>query len=389
MVGGRRAAGAILGNTADGHLIEHIGRIYDCVLFPENWQTTIAAMQESFGWHNAVLGVYSFLNHGTQFQVLLGIPEEYSRIVGDPSYVSDVFALWGGKERIDAAPLEEPVVQSQMGYPDTWLDNRYFKDFSVPQGIIDSVAIGLARDSTMIATLAGGRHGSRGPVTEYELAGLRVLAPHLRRAVTIANLFDNLQGQKQMFSATLETSRAGIVLVDEQFTIFHANSLAQQMLDNGNPVRAVNGRLVLREELSQSALSAAMAVGQGQTNGRGAGIPTRSGDGSILMVHTFPLKNMEIIRHVGSRATTVVVLAAAPGQVDVKSEALALLYDLTPAEIRIVGLAIEGLSMAEAAERLGIATSTVKTHLLRAYEKTGTHRQAELAALLRSISSPW
>ncbi len=370
-------------------LLDHIGRIYDCVLFPDNWRPTISALQESFAWHNAVLGVYSFLDNGTQFQVTLGFPEEYASIVGDPSYMPDVFALWGGKARIDAAPLEEPVLQSQMGEPETWMDNRYFKAFAVPQGIIDAVAIGLARDTTMIATLAGGRHISQGPITDEELAGLRVLAPHLRRAVTIANLFDNLHGRNEMLSATLETSRAGIILVDENLTVLHANGVAQQMLDSGSPVRAANGRLALREVLSQTALATAVAEGPGPPRGRGAGIPTRRSDGSTLLVHTFPLEGREIRRQVGARATTAVILAASPEQVDFSSEAIALLYDLTPAELRIVKLSAEGMSMAEAAERLGIAPSTVKTHLLRAYEKTGTHRQSELAALLRSIASPW
>jgi DNA-binding CsgD family transcriptional regulator len=65
------------------------------------------------------------------------------------------------------------------------------------------------------------------------------------------------------------------------------------------------------------------------------------------------------------------------------------LYDLTPAETRIVGYLVDGLNMSEIAVRLGVAPSTVKTHVLRIYEKTGTHRQAELAALMRSISVPW
>lgn len=378
-----------MGIVAHGRLLEHVGRIYDCVLFPDHWQPTIAEIQESFGWHNAILGVYSFLNNGTHFQVSLGIPEKYALIIGDPNYLPHVFALWGGKERIDAAPLEEPVVQSQMGNPEAWPDNPYFKAFAIPQGITDSVGIGLARDASMIATLTGGRHVSRGPFTEDELGGLRVLAPHLRRAVTLANLFDNLQGQKEMFSATLETSRAGIVLVDESLTILHANGHAQQLLDSGNPVRAVNGRLVLRGKLSQMALAAAVSAAQDNPAGRGAGIPTRRTDGSTLLVHTYPLKGSEIRRHVGIRATTAVILSVAPGPVDVSSEALALMYNLTPAEIRIVNLSAEGLSMAEAASRLGIAPSTVKTHLLKVFEKTDTHRQSELAALLRSIASPW
>jgi DNA-binding CsgD family transcriptional regulator len=39
------------------------------------------------------------------------------------------------------------------------------------------------------------------------------------------------------------------------------------------------------------------------------------------------------------------------------------------------------------AETLGIAENTVKTHLRRLFEKTGTTRQAELVKLVAAFSS--
>jgi DNA-binding CsgD family transcriptional regulator/PAS domain-containing protein len=370
-------------------LLGLVGKIYDSVLFPENWEPTIAAIQNAFGWHNASLGVYSLTNNGSQFQVALGVPEQYWPVVVDPSYLPDILALWGGKVRIDLAPLEEPILQSHMTDPKTWPDNRYFAAFAVPQGLIEAVSIGLARDSSMVATISGGRHGSRGPITDDELADLRVLAPHLRRAVTIADLFDNLHSRNEMLSSTFESSRAGIILVDERLTILHTNGRAQQMLELGDPIVKVSGRLTLREEMSHNALSAAVGASQVKTGGRSSGIPTRRNDGSLLLVHTFPLKGRAIRNNIAMRATTAVIVASSAGPIDLDSEALALLYDLTPAETRIVGYLVDGLNMSEIAVRLGVAPSTVKTHVLRIYEKTGTHRQAELAALMRSISVPW
>jgi DNA-binding CsgD family transcriptional regulator/PAS domain-containing protein len=378
-----------MGAIGSGQLLDIVGQIYDCVLLPKKWETTIATIQDVFGWHNSVLGVYSFHHNNPQFQISLGVPEEYKHITMDPSYMPDVFALWGGRERIDAAPLEEPVLQSQMGNRDDWSDNKYFQAFAVPQGITDAVTIGLARDNSMVATLTGGRHASRGPFTDDELAGLRILAPHLGRAVTISNLFDSLNGRFEMLSATFETNRAGIILVDQQLSILHTNSQALEMLGGGNPIRMVNGKLVLREDLSQSALVAGVASAQAKMGGRGTGIPTKRNDGSILLVHIFPLKDAVIRQGVASRATAAVIVAPSPGPIDLNSETLSLLYDLTPAECRIVNLLVEGLTMAEAAARLGIAPSTVKTHVLRIYEKTGTHRQMELAVLLRNMTSPW
>jgi DNA-binding CsgD family transcriptional regulator len=42
----------------------------------------------------------------------------------------------------------------------------------------------------------------------------------------------------------------------------------------------------------------------------------------------------------------------------------------------------------EVASALGIASSTVKTHLGRVYDKTGTARQADLVKLVAGFTSP-
>lgn len=46
---------------------------------------------------------------------------------------------------------------------------------------------------------------------------------------------------------------------------------------------------------------------------------------------------------------------------------------------------IKGHGRAVAAERLGISAGTARIHLQRVFEKTGTHRQAELVRLIADL----
>ena len=69
------------------------------------------------------------------------------------------------------------------------------------------------------------------------------------------------------------------------------------------------------------------------------------------------------------------------------AQALALLYDLTPAEVRVFESVVAGATPAEIAARLGLAPSTVKTHLLRVFDKTGCRRQADLVRLASSLTA--
>lgn len=58
------------------------------------------------------------------------------------------------------------------------------------------------------------------------------------------------------------------------------------------------------------------------------------------------------------------------------------LYGLTAAEARVALLTLRGAGLRPIAEELSISVSTVRIHLQRVFDKTGTHRQAALVRLL-------
>lgn len=57
------------------------------------------------------------------------------------------------------------------------------------------------------------------------------------------------------------------------------------------------------------------------------------------------------------------------------------------AELRVLFAIVEVGGVPQVAEVLGIAASTVKTHLGRVYEKTGAARQVDLVKLVAGFSS--
>lgn len=67
--------------------------------------------------------------------------------------------------------------------------------------------------------------------------------------------------------------------------------------------------------------------------------------------------------------------------------AIAEAYRLTMAELRVLFAIVDVGGVPEVAEVLGIAASTVKTHLGRVYDKTGAARQADLVKLVAGFSS--
>jgi DNA-binding CsgD family transcriptional regulator len=87
---------------------------------------------------------------------------------------------------------------------------------------------------------------------------------------------------------------------------------------------------------------------------------------------------------------TAIIFVTDPDLVPLPAESqLARSFGLTPAEATFAREIAKGDGIQAAAERLGITRSTARTHLQHIFDKTDTHRQAELVRLvLRHARSP-
>lgn len=80
-------------------------------------------------------------------------------------------------------------------------------------------------------------------------------------------------------------------------------------------------------------------------------------------------------------ARFVVVMQEQAGAIDRKLADVARDHDFTSAETRVAERLLLGENTIQAARKLGVAPTTVRTHLQRILAKTETHRQSEFACL--------
>jgi DNA-binding CsgD family transcriptional regulator/PAS domain-containing protein len=373
----------------DEDTLSLIGPIYDTVIDPSLWPDVLEQLRRHLCFHNASLGVQALPDGKLILNAMAGVSPEYVALA--KRYEDSLLDLWGGAARLGRFALEEPVLQSRAAADIAYEDNPYYRHWVRPQGIIDAVAIALARDKTMLGSLAFGHHETAPPVSETQLRRLRLLAPHIRRAVTISRLLEMTTDAATTFEAAVEATQSGILLVDLDLTIIFANQRAHQMLDAGDPVRRVGDRLALRRELARGTLQAAIEAAsdnEGRLGRRGIAMPATLADGSAVAMHVMPLARRRLRKTYVGRATAAVFIADAGGPAPLPPDALALLYDLTPAEARVFELVVEGHSTRNAADLLGIAPSTFRTHLLAVFAKTGRHNRVDLTRLAREMSLP-
>ncbi|MDO9062287.1 MAG: helix-turn-helix transcriptional regulator, partial [Bradyrhizobium sp.] len=63
-------------------------------------------------------------------------------------------------------------------------------------------------------------------------------------------------------------------------------------------------------------------------------------------------------------------------------------FKLTPTELRVLLAIVEVGGVPEVATALGVADTTVRTHVNRLFEKTGVKRQADLVKLVAGYATP-
>lgn len=367
-------------------LSELIASIYDCVLSAEKWPATLSAIGTELGYASSMISVHSADNTIMNLHAHFGIDQAWLEAM--PSYGAEAMQLWGGPQKIPDFPLEEPIVQSQVTPRSQWVQNAYYRDIGAPRNFHDVVMISLVRDSRTIGVIAFGRLTERGDIGDVELDVLRLLAPHLRRAVIIGGMLKQDAATASMFSDILENVQAGIVLVDDDCGIVHVNDAGQSMLAKGDPIHVRDGRVTTANALTSVVLRDAVDQAARQEialEQRSIDIPARFADGSPTVLQVMPLRR-RASRSGIAQTTVAAIFVATAADPPRLANVLALLHRLTPAETRVFELIVDGKAPADISEILGVSVATVKTHLARVFDKTGCSRQAELVAMAGTVN---
>ena len=210
----------------------------------------------------------------------------------------------------------------------------------------------------------------------------RLVIPHIRRATLIGKVIDLKKAEAASLADTLDGISAGMFLVDATGHIVHAN-VAGLMLKRASVLRAEGARLIANDPLADQTLADTFATagnGDAAIGIKGVAVP---------LAHVLPLTS-GTRRRAGTSYAAAAALLVHRAALDNPSppETIAKAYKLTAMELRVLLAIVEVGGVPEVAEALGIAETTVRTHLHQTYQKTGVNRQAGLVKLVAAFSSP-
>jgi DNA-binding CsgD family transcriptional regulator len=360
--------------------------IYDTVLDSARWTSVLAKITDFVdGQAGGLLSKDSVSKSGNA----------YYHVGVDPHYLGLYAESYWRFDPMGALPfcdVEQIASIPELVPYDEFREGRFFREWVEPQGWVDAANAVLEKSITSCAYLSIIRSKTRGMVDDEMRQRMALVVPHVRRAVLIGRVIDLKQVQAASFADALDGISAALFFVDAHAHMVHANIAGHAVLDAGDVLRRVDGRLVATNAQVDQALREAFisaAGGDDALGSKGIAMPLTAQDGKPYTAHVLPLTSGER-RYAGriSGAAAALFVRKAALTTPSPPEVIAKSYRLTPTELRVLLVVVDVGGIREVAEALGIAESTVRSHVSHLFEKTGATRQADLVKLVAGFSSP-
>jgi DNA-binding CsgD family transcriptional regulator/PAS domain-containing protein len=372
----------------DEHISALIGGVYDATLDPSLWPDVLKKSAAFVrGYSAALYSKDGTSDSGTVYYDDGGIDPHYKQL-----YFEKYVRLDPTTSAMLLAEIGEPMGGFDLIPYEELVATRFYREWVEPQGMVDSINAVLDRTLTSVAAFVVFLDKSYGTTDDKARQRMRLITPHIRRAVLISRVIELKTTQADTFAEMLDGLSAGMFLVDASGRIVHANAAARAMLEVGNFLRRKSGRLAAADAIADQALKdvfAAAGVDDRAVGTSGISVPLNVEAGQQLVAHALPLTS-GVRRDTGNayKAVAALFVHKAAGDSPAPPKIIAETFRLTPMELRVWLAVVEVGGVGEVSEALGISDNTVKTHLKRLYAKTGAGRQADLVKLVAKFSSP-
>ncbi|GJD97714.1 helix-turn-helix transcriptional regulator [Methylobacterium iners] len=357
---------------ADREFSQLVGRIYDCALDNSIWPSVLGEITEAMNGLMGDLTVVDPVNKTGYLAARHNWPDDVARLATENFHINPNAAF------ILTMPLMEPKCSSRDLDIAAFHRSRYWRLCFAGRGYYDYLVTAISRERSRFA--GWGILGSerRGPFTDEDLELAALLSPHIRRSTEISGLLEHRRIAAGTLRSALDALAAPTFIIDPGGEIGFVNAAARMELERGVLFRQRRNRLFGATPDAAALLADLKANPQ-----RGRDVLLAAPDGcGFHVTWAFVDQAGEVLGR-----QILVVLRELEPELQTPICAAARLYKLTVAETQVLAQVLECQGLSEVADLLGVARSTVKTHLDAIYRKTDTRRRSELVRRVLALTS--
>lgn len=356
-----------------------IGSIYDCVLHPEQWNDTLGQITSALcplSWESSFLMWEGNSPPRAHFVaasgLAAGVQEMYTAVYAGDNPWSRRISQFRNGSVIDT---DEIMSREEFG------GSALSRDFLEPWGIGRVVAVLLdRRDGERLGLiLPGPADRDIGALKR----GLRILAPHLQRALRISHRLADFELAADAAIVAADRAPFAILSLDAMLTILAANARVKDYVASG-VISLVGNKLSFVHPPSHEKLITL----QRSTPPSGLAfqaVDAKGRDCPVLGARIHP-NQATALGGVKAGAALIITLGSSPGETPVvEIDRVAQWFGLTPAEARLAVAITASQSVQDYAAERAISTNAARFLLKGIFRKTGVASQAQLVAMLAKL----
>jgi DNA-binding CsgD family transcriptional regulator len=356
-----------------------VAGIYAAAITPQQWEPVI---RDVAGTLDATGGGLVFADGSSRWLVGAIVPpeaaqsyaEHYSRIDHVLAAIEEgpVGAVRAGGELIAAKPTTE--------FHAGWIR---------PYGLEDGLFVRLNSGTTTSCFVVASPRRSEAFDTPERVKLMSGLIPHLQQALRTHDKLAALSQHSDDLAGALDAVGHGIIVVGSGGLAIHLNTAAQRLLRAEDGLHLRSGHIAAtnihtEQELYCALHSVLIGDGSNVRSGRSFVCARPSGKRPYV-IHTLPLHHSGT-DETAREATALVLIIDPEHEPEPAAALLRRLHGLTNMEAQVALRIMRGADLKQVSEELSVSVTTVRTHLQHAFDKTGTHRQAELVRTLLTLS---
>ena len=363
--------------------------LYEAAAGTMPWKVALAALDDAVG---ATSGSQLVVVDRTNGQVILSEQPDHTSPEGVLDYMREYHRLDPHVPYFAARPVGEVTHTADKFPAEEYQNHPFYREFWRPYNVRSFVGAKLGEDRERTAIIALMRSLDQPLYTHQEVEVATRYLQHLTAAVRIAQYLRKVKTTAIVGHGLMEGSDRPMILLDERRSIVASNTAARKMLDARDFLFARNEVLHCRVAASQRQLDQALTPLKDSAEicaptGRRVGLQLTHSDGSKVLCSVWHLAPEATMGVFGSQAAALLTVALSSMDKAVDPVFLASMFDFTPAEVRIATSLMKGETLRQIAADRQLSVATVRSHLRAVFEKTHTHRQAELVqCLLRATS---
>lgn len=350
----------------DGQLAD---LIYEAAVVPELWPQVLESLARSAGSYWAVL-----LTRRADAWIGWRFSSSFE-VEGDAYMRSDIPVRTGVTSRLFGMNRSGFVSDAEAFTEEEFRTDPYWAEWLTPLGFRHNAATAIQIPNGDTAVVQVTRRRDEPRHSAADLARLDGLRPHLARAGMLSARWKMERLRAAAEALALIGLPAAVLDADSRAVV--VNALVEGSTDhvvwlprNGLAFRDRAASALLRQAVRTAAL-------RGES---GCSLPVRSDQAvAPLVAHVIPLRGEGRDLFDGGYALLVLTQL---GGLSPDTELIQGLFDLTAAEAKVAAGVARGWTIDSIAQEQQVGRETVRTQLRSVLLKTGTTRQAELAAKL-------